>query len=265
MNRFILASVASLMFAAFPLFAQPGADELDDVVTAAAAMKAGIQQNGTSLRSLVNDFIILPVASPDPTPFVAITAASQAAIETLTNDIITNIAQANNADAYINPAGIQSLANQITTLGDAIETQSLVLAGFVNAGDLPNGTASAIQLRADLTQQFQWLRQIVEDTRQWQAALAQYNVRVVLIDNTGNPIIGSTGLMGYYAYNTFTDEYVYPDFLFNDEFSDIRGGNWTFGAYDGYFDGASSNNVTLDAALEGPDGFIPVTLVYWSE
>jgi hypothetical protein len=265
MNRFFLPVVVSVLFAASPLLAQPGADELDDVLSAASAMKAEIQLNGSSLRSLVNDFIILPIASPDPAPFVVTTATSQAAIEVLANDIISDIAQANSADAYSDPAAIQALASQIISLGDAIESQSLVLAGYVNAGDLPNGTAAAIQLRTDLTQQFQWLRQIVSDTREWQQALFQYNVRIVLVDNAGNPIIGSTGLMGFYAYNTFTDEYTYPDFLFNDEFSDIRGGNWTFGAFNGYFDGASSNNVTLDASLEGPDGFIPVTLVYWSE
>jgi hypothetical protein len=90
-------------------------------------------------------------------------------------------------------------------------------------------------------------------------------VRIDLVDQFGNPVTGPTGLMGYYAFNEHTGAYVYPDYLAWDEFTDLRGGTWTFGAFDGYFDGAGSNTVTLRPALAGPDGYIPVTLSYWSE
>jgi hypothetical protein len=186
-------------------------------------------------------------------------------LEGRTDDIIADIGQANLVDDYIDPANIQLLAGQIEALGDQIETESGLFAGYVSANDVPNGTASAILLRNLLRQQYQLLRQIVDETRIWQEALNRYDVRIALVDAWGNPVTGSTGLMGYYACNTFTGDCVYPDFLAWNEFTDIRGGNWTFGAFDGVFDGASSQNVTLSDAPVGADGYITVTLVYWSE
>ncbi len=247
------------------VFAQPGADELDDVLTAAQAMRTEIVLNATALRSIVQDFIVAPVASPDPAPFLAATASAQSAIEGRADDIIADIGQAALVDPYINPASIQNLASQIEALGDQIQTESSLFAGYVNTGDLPNGTSSAILLRSLIKQQFSLLKQIVEETRFWQQSLVRFDVRIALVDAWGNPVTGSTGLMGYYAYNTVTGEYVYPDYYNPEEFTDLPNGNWTFGAYDGYFDGAGSNNVTLDMEPIGPDGFITVTLVYWSE
>ncbi len=246
-------------------FAQPGAAELDAVEKAARDIAADAKSNGLALRTLLIDYFILGIPDPDADGFVTTTLARQAEIETAVNDILANINAAAAADPYIDPAYIQLVAGQIAATSDQIEFDAVNLRDAILADDDPQVVLYQDLLRAYIRQQFDDARSIVEDARQWMQSFQTYDVRIDLVDQFGNPVTGPTGLMGYYAFNEHTGEYVYPDYLAWDEFTDLRGGTWTFGAFDGYFDGAGSNTVTLRPALAGPDGYIPVTLSYWSE
>lgn len=82
--------------------------------------------------------------------------------------------------------------------------------------------------------------------------------------NLVNPATGNTvtnhGLQGYWAQNQSTGEYYYSDY--SDNFEELPEGTYTFGAFNGYWDGASSSVVTLDGAN---GNYTVVTLHYWSE
>lgn len=91
-----------------------------------------------------------------------------------------------------------------------------------------------------------------------------FDVRIELVDNNGQPV-GSHGLQGFWAKNLATGQYIYPNYYSYDQFLNLPAGTFTFGAFDGYFDGASSETLTIGQSLTGSDGFIVVQLVYWSE
>jgi hypothetical protein len=76
---------------------------------------------------------------------------------------------------------------------------------------------------------------------------------------TGNPVTNH-GLQGYWAQNQSTGEYYYSGY--NDNFEALPEGTYLFGAFNGYWDGASSSVVTIDAAN---GNYAVVTLHYWSE
>ena len=98
-----------------------------------------------------------------------------------------------------------------------------------------------------------------------QAITATYDVRIELEDErTGQPVDPQT-LPGYAAKNLDTNQWYYPSYYDYNEFSNLPDGTYRFVSYDGYFDGSSSEVVTLSSSLEGNDGFIVVTLQYWSE
>ncbi len=95
---------------------------------------------------------------------------------------------------------------------------------------------------------------------------ATYNVRIELVDIHGNPVNGSTGLHGYWARNESTGEYFEPGGQEDaDKFTDLPAGTYSFGAYEGAWDGAVSKKLNLADATVGPDGFIVVQLTYWVE
>ncbi|MBI1191774.1 MAG: hypothetical protein GC205_01180 [Bacteroidetes bacterium] len=259
------AAVATLLLWAPALQAQTATSFLNDVLGAAGTINTDVAANGNALKSLVIDFFILNNPSPDADGFVALTTLRQSAIEGAQDDATAAIGHAAALDSYINPANIQTWSAQIEGLGDAIVAKSAVLRSLILAGDATAAYPVALSIRADLTQQFNLSKQIAREAAYYKQAQQAFNVRILLEDYLGNPVTGSTGLYGYYAYNEYTGEYVYPDYIFADEFPDLRGSTYTFGAYPGYFDGASSRRVTLKASQEGPDGFIPVTLQYWSE
>lgn len=93
-----------------------------------------------------------------------------------------------------------------------------------------------------------------------------FNVRIKLVDIHGAPYTGSTGLRGYWAQNQQTGQYYYPggqdDF---DNFENLPAGTYLFGAYNGVWDGATTEMATVDADAVGEDGFIDVELTYWVE
>lgn len=94
---------------------------------------------------------------------------------------------------------------------------------------------------------------------------ATYNVRIELKDSKGNPVNGS-GLRGYWAQNLQTGEYIYPgERSEENKFFNLPAGTYTFGAYEGAWEGASRETITLSQGKVGSDGFIVVTLIHWSE
>src|SRR5687768_6918280 len=92
-----------------------------------------------------------------------------------------------------------------------------------------------------------------------------YDVRIKLVNIDGIPVTWSVGLRGCWARNEQTGVYYYPYDRDGFEFESLPAGTYTFGAYPGHWDGALSKTVTLDPSMEGPDGFLEVTLVYWVE
>ncbi|MCW3465997.1 hypothetical protein [Chitinophaga nivalis] len=92
-----------------------------------------------------------------------------------------------------------------------------------------------------------------------------FNVRIGLVTINGTPVSGSAGLRGFWAKNEQTGVYIDATNRDGNEFEGLPAGTYTFGAYNGNWDGAVPQTVTLSHSQEGPDGFIPVTLVYWVE
>jgi len=97
--------------------------------------------------------------------------------------------------------------------------------------------------------------------------VSNFDVEILLEDRNGNSVAVGT-LPGYYAKNVETGEYIYAGENQGQEinvFEELAAGTYVFGAYDGYFDGASSQTVTLSEALVNQNGVITITLSYWSE
>ena len=91
-------------------------------------------------------------------------------------------------------------------------------------------------------------------------------MKILLDDGFGNIIDpNNTGLFGAWAFDQASGTYIYPGFFNQYEFTGLAAGTYTFGAFDGYFEGAGTTTVTLDPSLVGSDGFITVIIGYWSE
>lgn len=90
----------------------------------------------------------------------------------------------------------------------------------------------------------------------------QFSVQIELVNSNGGPVYNH-GLHGYWARNVQTNEYYYPSNQEGDLFEDLPTGTYVFGAYNGYFDGASQETVTLDCSIGS--GYTVVQLTYWVE
>jgi hypothetical protein len=104
----------------------------------------------------------------------------------------------------------------------------------------------------------------VQDLQQNNITVA-YDVRIKFVHSDGSPVTGSIGLRGCWARNVQTGVTYDPTDREGYEFEALPAGTYTFGAYPGPWEGAVSKTVTLDPSMEGPDGFLEVTLVYWVE
>lgn len=85
-------------------------------------------------------------------------------------------------------------------------------------------------------------------------------VQIALVNGATGAPVTNHGLQGFWARNEATSVYYYSNY--GDTFDELPEGTYTFGAFNGYFDGASQQTVTLD----GSNGnFTVVTLSYWVE
>ncbi len=93
----------------------------------------------------------------------------------------------------------------------------------------------------------------------------EFEIVITLEDRSGNEI-PLDRLSGYYAQNIETNQYYYSGdgYYYGNTgvISSLPAGSYRVGAYDGYFDGASSELVTItDSSNETTE----VTLYYWVE
>ncbi|MBP2832984.1 hypothetical protein J8281_12375 [Aquimarina sp. U1-2] len=77
------------------------------------------------------------------------------------------------------------------------------------------------------------------------------------------------GIQGFYAINIETRDIYYSDrigqYSYDNKILNIPEGTYEFGAFEGYFEGASSEIIALRQDLIGNDGFVQVDLRFWSE
>ena len=91
----------------------------------------------------------------------------------------------------------------------------------------------------------------------------EFEIVVNLDDRNGNEV-SLNSLSGYYAQNMETKQYYYSGNYYGETgvISGLPAGSYIVGAYEGYFDGASSKFITITDSSEET---IEVTLYYWSE
>ena len=92
----------------------------------------------------------------------------------------------------------------------------------------------------------------------------KFDLYVKLQDRYGNAVSAET-LPGYAATNLETGEIYYDSRYEVGLLESLPIGTYRVDAYDGYFDGASSAIIEISTENETPEGWIEVTLRYWSE
>ncbi|NVK63715.1 MAG: hypothetical protein HWE22_03970 [Flavobacteriales bacterium] len=189
-------------------------------------------------------------------------------IQVHAEDLIYSAQQAAILDPSLDVSAIVSYANEVQSLVDDITDEAQDLQGYVqNQND--QAIQNSIQIIYQATnEQVDLAEQILEEAEDlWAQLNATYNVRVELLDNWGNSYTyDQTGLQGVYAQNTATGQYIYPmQGDLSGELTNLPNGTYVIGSYDGYWDGAGTATITLSNQTVGADGYIVVTLSYWSE
>lgn len=251
------------------LFAQATAtDRLNDVISYAEDIDDLARHTRRALRTLVIDYFQQNNTNPNVAAYLAVMTSDMSDIEEAQDEIYWLIGSAAQLNSAIDPANIQNWASQIEAREDAVQNQSNALQSAIQSNNRQAARVAVRAIRAALAEMIVFSDQIIDEATNYLSIAQTYNVRIVLYETfSGNYIpYTSTGLQGFYAQDQSTQQYIYPDYYGNqDEFLNLSSGTYTFGAYDGYFDGAGSNTVTLDPSLVGSDGYITVELSYWSE
>lgn len=261
----ILLVVATLL--AGNVNAQTANSHLNNIVD----LTDDIDANGTdtydAAYTLYYEYFTL--SSPNVAGFTASISNLQTnGVQVHAEDLIYSAQQANALDPSLDVSGIISYANQVIDLVENITEEAQDLETFVqNENDqaIQNSVQAICQAangQVDLAQE------ILEEAEDLLAQLnATYDVRVQLLDHWGNVYAyNQTGLQGVYAQNTATGQYIYPgQGDLSGELTDLPNGTYVIGSYDGYWDGAGTTTVTLSNETVGADGYILITLSYWSE
>ncbi|AXT54257.1 hypothetical protein D1815_00330 [Aquimarina sp. AD1] len=93
----------------------------------------------------------------------------------------------------------------------------------------------------------------------------RFDVIIKLVDEWSGQEIPAGTLPGYGATNLETGVIYFDSRYEVGLFESLPIGTYKFDARDGYFDGASSAIVEVSSENETPEGWIEVTLRYWSE
>ncbi|MBC8755091.1 hypothetical protein H2O64_10435 [Kordia sp. YSTF-M3] len=266
MKKITYALSALLMLFVMNTHAQQSViDNLDETFDSAEIIRIEAKRVKAALKVLTVDYLVNNNVNADVATYLQIMDVGMEVVEEYSDEVIYYIGQAAQGNSNIDPSSIQSKASTIEGNEDFVRNKSALLATEIQQNNRNTARQLIREIRALLNNQIALAKEIKTEATALKSLAITYNVRVELVDErTGAPVPAGT-LPGYVATNQATGENIYPDYYDFNLFFNLPAGTYRFDAYDGYFDGASSSTVTLDTSLVGNDGFIVVTLRYWSE
>lgn len=239
-------------------------DDLDEVFDSAEIIRIEAKRTKAALKTLTVDYIVNNNPNPDVDTYLQIMDVSMEVVEEYSDEVIYYIGQAAQGNSNIDPSSIQSKASTIEGNEDFVRNKSAALETAINQGNQSLASSLITEIKGHLNTQINLAKQIKTEATDLKSVAITYDVRIELVDRNGSSVPPGT-LPGYIATDQSTGQNYYTDRYYYDRFFNLPAGTYRFDAYDGYFDGASSQIVTLDPSLVGSDGFIVVTLNYWSE
>lgn len=240
-------------------------DDLDETFDSAEIIRIEAKRVKAALKTLTVDYLVNNNPNADVATYLQIMDGSMEVVEEFSDEVIYYIGQAAQGNSNIDPASIQSKASTIEGNEDFVRNKSTALQTAIQQNDRNTARQLIREIRGLLNNQIALAKEIKTEATALKSLAVTYNVRVELVDERTGASVPATTLPGYAATNQDTGETIYPDYYDFNIFRNLPAGTYRFDAYDGYFDGASSATVTLDQSLVGSDGFIVVTLRYWSE
>jgi uncharacterized HAD superfamily protein len=163
-----------------------------------------------------------------------------------------------------NKQQIITQANLIYNLVDEVNGLAQLIVDAVNSNNTQTALTLITTFNQKLQNQTQALNRIKTRCNNAISLVRTYEVCVRTVNSNGIEVPPSD-LFGFYAINDSTGEVFYPDNQEGTCFLSLSSGTYTFGAFPGYFSGASSTTVTLNQNLINSNGIVVVDLVYWSE
>ncbi len=247
-------------------------DDLDQVSYSALNSRNATRTIGLSLKTMAIDYFIEQDPNVDYTLYQAIVSDQLPDIEASIHQIQVYTEDAAEKNPNLDIAPIMESVEILEARSVLVSEESELLIDQIEAEQLQGALTTAQGLRTYLMQMIATANSIIETAQDLKCVPMpgeHFNVRVLLVDATGEVVEGNTGLQGFYAYKAESDQYFYSGEGETQEmslFSALPEATYTFGAFDGYFDGASNTSITLNSETPvNENGEVEVELIYWSE
>ncbi|MEM6720065.1 MAG: hypothetical protein AAF611_12145 [Bacteroidota bacterium] len=266
MKKITYTFAAVLLFFAVGAQAQQSVlDDLDETFDSADVIRIEAKRVRAALKTLTVDYLVNNNVNADVATYLQIMDGSMEVVEEFSDEVIFFIGQAAQGNSNIDPTSIQGKASQIEGNEDFVRIKSTELETAIQQNNRSLARSLIRQIRGFLNTQIRLAKEIKIEATDLKALATVYNVRILLVDERSGASVPAGTLPGYAATNLDTGQIFYTDYYNFDFFSNLPAGTYRFDAYDGYFDGASSEILTLDPSLVNSNREIEVTLKYWSE
>jgi hypothetical protein len=265
MKKFLLSAIALLLLVTAGRAQQQGSWQFD-LSEVIAHTEAGIDNADATkdaLHTLAVQYFVLCNPNPNVSAYLTAMDDNMNSLEFMAGEahIYAEIAFTKNSNLDI--SDILAWTDDIVTRVGDVRTQSANLASAIAANNVSAAATANGLLCAYLNEIVGISNDIIFSANYLLSTPTTYTVRIALVDHLGNPV-GSNGLQGYWGLDP-SNTYIYATNQEGDLFEGLAPGTYTFGAFNGYWDGASSETVTLTPALVNANGEVVVELVYWSE
>ncbi|MGG8494985.1 hypothetical protein ACQY1Q_01095 [Tenacibaculum sp. TC6] len=264
-----LLVLAMTVFSSFQVAAQQTTETaLDNVISSAETIKNTAEQAKTTVKTLVVDYLVMNDPTPNTEAFLLQIKQELQTIEEYTNKAYSAVYEAESLNPSIDVANVEDLGQEIQSASYQINNNSQALVTAINSQNNEEVTRLNTLLRNSLNAIIGFTEDMQIEATNLKAVPEIFKVRIQLVDErTGAPVSADT-IHGYAATNVATNQHYYTQERQGDpinEFLALPEATYRFDGFDGYFDGTGSKVVTLSSDLVQQDGYIIVTLSYWSE
>jgi hypothetical protein len=263
MKKLFLTTIALLLLVTIGRAQGTWQFDLSEVIAHTEAGRDNAYDTKSALHTLAVQYFVLGNPNPNVNAYLTAMDDYMNSLEFMAGEahIYAEIAFSKNTELDI--ADILAWTDHIIARVGDVRTQSANLACAIALGNTGAAATANGLLNAYLDEIVGISNDIIFNANYLLSTPTSYTVRITLVDYLGNPV-GSNGLQGYYGLDS-QNNYIDATNQDGDLFEGLAPGTYTFAAYNGYWDGASSETVTLSPSLINGNGEVVVQLVYWVE
>ncbi|CAM1367644.1 conserved exported hypothetical protein [Tenacibaculum litopenaei] len=265
----VLGALALFLSVNITAFAQQTTDAaLSEMQSKAKATEVKVGEAKQTLKTLLVAYFVTNNPTPNTNGFKTAINGQLQAIDQLAQAQYDALYKAEGFNGNLDVSNAEDFIQEIESASYQSKRKVTALVTAIQNNDKQTAQTVSTALKGQLEMIIQYSEEAFDEAENLKAVPEIFKVRILLVDERSGQSVPANTIRGYGATDTKSNKFYQTGERQGDpvnEFKALPAGTYRFDGMDGYFDGTGSKVVSLSNSMVQADGYIYITLTYWSE